>query len=132
MTAKVPARLKAVVVVAIQIMVALLHLVTGDQYRGPFPDFVNGYLIDILLPFALYFLLSVKEYNILRHWFVKAGLVFAVGVTVEIAQYYGAPVLGETYDPLDIVMYGTGVLTAALFDRQILPRTFKFWRVAHT
>ena len=35
---------KRAVIVAIALIVAALHFVTGKQYQGPFPVFVNGYL----------------------------------------------------------------------------------------
>jgi hypothetical protein len=119
---------KVIVVVSIQIPVALLHFVTGPNYRGPAPIFVNSYLIDILLPFAVYFLLCMNEYGPLKQWFVKALLVFAIGVSVEVAQYFGAPLLGRTFDPVDFVMYGLGVLLAALVDMMLFARVFAFWR----
>lgn len=118
---------KAGVVVSIAISVALLHFVTGENYRGPFPEFVNGYLIDILLPFSLYFLLCLNQVSLLRSWVVKAILVFAVGFVVETAQFYGFPILGQTFDPLDYLMYGLGVLMAVVLDTLVFPRLFEFW-----
>jgi hypothetical protein len=118
---------KKVVVVSMVIPIALLHFFTGSNYRGPYPGFVNGYLLDILLPFAFYFLLCLNEFSLLRSWIVKSSLVFAVGASVEIAQFYGVPVFGRTFDPLDFVMYGIGVLSAAILDTTVFPRIFEFW-----
>ena len=115
------------VVVSISISVALLHFVTGENYQGPFPVFVNGYMIDVLLPFSLYFLLCLTQASILRSWLVKAILVFAVGLVVETAQFYGFPILGQTFDPLDYLMYGLGVLMAVVLDTLLFPRLFVFW-----
>ena len=67
---------KIVLVVSINLLVAALHFLTGPGYTGPFPVFVNGYLIDILLPFALYFLLCTQTQTFFKPWYVKAGLVF--------------------------------------------------------
>ena len=118
---------KRVVVVVIAVAVGLLHFVTGASYRGPFPAFVNSYLIDILLPMSLYFLLSLTEHSLFTSWVVKALSVFGVGVAVETAQYFGAPILGRTFDPLDYVMYAAGVLLAAFLDVFLFPRLFSFW-----
>jgi hypothetical protein len=118
---------KRLLVTAIAVSVGLLHFVTGPSYRGPYPEFVNGYLIDILLPLALYFLLCLVELSFLKSWFVKAILVFGVGFSVEVAQYFGVPLLGRTYDPLDFLMYALGVILAAALDKFVFPRTFKFW-----
>jgi hypothetical protein len=118
---------KKVVVVSMVIPIALLHFFTGSNYRGPYPGFVNGYLLDILLPFAFYFLLCLNEFSLLRSWMVKSSLVFAVGASVEIAQFYGVPIFGRTFDPLDFVMYGIGVLSAAILDTTVFPRILEFW-----
>jgi hypothetical protein len=120
---------KYLVVFGIMIPVASLHFVTGPGYKGPFPVFVNGYMIDIFLPMAAYFLLVFLEprFPPLRRWYIKSALVFAFGVGVEIAQFFGLPLLGRTFDPLDFVMYGAGVLLAALLDSAVFPRLFSFW-----
>ena len=123
-------RKKSLVAIGVAVPVALLHFVTGPAYRGPYPEFVNSYLIDLLLPFAFYFLLCPRDVTVvfLRPWYVKALPVFALGLSVEIAQFYGVPILGRTFDPWDIAMYGIGVLAAALLDVVVLPRVLSFWR----
>jgi hypothetical protein len=52
---------KRLVITGFALIVAMLHFIKGENYQGPFPIFVNGYLIDILLPMALYLLLSFDE-----------------------------------------------------------------------
>jgi hypothetical protein len=122
-------RRKSLVVISIVIPVALLHFLTGHAYKGPYPEFVNGYLLDILVPFAFYFLLCPQDvvFSFLRPWFVKGLPVFAVGFSVEVAQFYGVPIFGQTFDPLDFVMYGIGIILAAILDTTALPRIFEFW-----
>jgi hypothetical protein len=120
-------RRKKVVVVCLVVPIALLHFFTGSAYRGPCPEFVNGYLLDILVPFAFYFLLVLPEHPVLERWPVKAGLVFGAGASVEIAQFFGAPILGQTYDPLDFVMYALGVVSGVLLDRAALARMLALW-----
>jgi hypothetical protein len=120
---------KARVTIAIMVPIAMLHFVTGKSYTGPFPDFVNGYLIDILLPFGLYFLLSPQDavVPVLRRWWVKALPVLAIGYAVETAQLFGVPILGRTFDPLDYLAYTAGVSLAVTTDIMLLPRLFSFW-----
>jgi len=125
-------RQKSWVVVSIVIPIALLHFFTGHNYRGPYPEFVNGYLLDTLVPFAFYFLLCLPDAVFLMSWVVKALPVFAVGCAVEIAQFYGVPILGQTYDPLDFFMYGIGVLLAAVLDLAVFSRIFGFWTVVRS
>jgi hypothetical protein len=118
---------KAALTVGLVIPIALLHFVTGDAYRGPYAGFVNGYLLDILLPFALYFLLSLVETPLLKHWAVRGGLVVGAAFAVELAQGAGIPLFGRTYDTADLMMYAIGVVLAVVFDAAVLPRVFDFW-----
>jgi hypothetical protein len=118
---------KKVVIVNVVIPIALLHFFTGSNYRGPYPEFVNGYLLDILVPFAFYFLLCLNEFYPLRLWVVKSLLVFGVGSVVEIAQFFGVPIFGRTFDPVDFIMYGIGVILAVVLDTTVIPRIFEFW-----
>jgi len=119
---------KKIVIVGIAVTVALLHLVTGKQYTGPYRWFVNGYLIDILLPFAAYLLLCTIEHPVIRRWWIKCLAVFGLGATVELSQYFGVPVFGATFDPWDFAAYGTGVIMAALADLVLFPRILPFWQ----
>jgi hypothetical protein len=86
--------------VSIAIGVAVLHFVTGPKHSGPCPQFVNGYRIDILLPFSMYLMLGILTHG---HpgGHVRAVLVLAVGGVVETLQLLGVPVFGRTFDPLD-------------------------------
>lgn len=119
---------KKSVIVGIALFVALLHFITGPLYTGPFPIFVNSYLIDILLPFSLYLLLTLFDTAFLHNWAVKAGLIFITGLIVELSQYAGIPLLGSTFDPWDIFMYAFGVGLAVICDLFLFPRIFSFWQ----
>ena len=110
------------IVVLIALVVGLLHFVTGPEYSGPFPSFVNGYLIDILLPFAMYLLLGVAGLPFLRSGLARGALVFAIGAVAETLQYFGVPVFGQTFDLLDYLMFGFGIGLAVLFERLVLSR----------
>jgi glycopeptide antibiotics resistance protein len=118
---------KIVVVVSVMIPIALLHFVTGSNYKGPYPEFVNGYLLDILVPFGFYFLLCLNDFSLLRNWIVKGVLVFGAASLVEVAQFFSVPIFGRTFDPVDLIMYAIGVTLAAIFDTTVLPRIFEFW-----
>jgi hypothetical protein len=118
---------KTVIVCCVVIPTALLHFFTGNNYRGPRPAFVNGYSLDILVPSAFYFLLCPQEYSLLRYWTVKAILIFGAASSVEIAQLFGVPILGRTFDPVDFIMYGLGVMLAVIVDTLVFSRVFEFW-----
>jgi hypothetical protein len=113
---------RRVIVVCIALLVGLLHFLTGPGYRGPFPAFVNGYMIDILLPFAMYLVLGIARQSVLRSGVARGGLVFAVGATTETLQYFGVPIFGRTFDVLDYVMFGIGIGLAAAFEWVVLSR----------
>jgi hypothetical protein len=111
---------RKVIVVFIAAVVGLLHFLTGPRYRGPFPAFVNGYMIDILLPFAMYLVLGVAKQTILRSGIARGVFVFAIGAVTETLQYFGVPIFGRTFDLLDYLMFGVGIGLAAVFERIML------------
>ena len=106
-----------------------LHFITGENYQGPFPVFVNGYLIDILLPMTMYLLLSLFESKLIRAPLFRACTVFGFGCFVEASQYFGYPIFGSTFDPFDILAYASGVLLGILLDLVILPRLIPSWQM---
>lgn len=111
----------------IALTVGLLHFVTGESYRGPFPVFVNGYLIDILLPMVLYLLIGLFEARWIRSPIFRAVAVFLFGCAVETSQYLGYPFFGSTFDPLDILAYAGGVLLGVFLDPVLFPHIFPRW-----
>jgi hypothetical protein len=114
--------IKKLLVVGIAVGVGMLHFLTGPRYRGPLPVFVNGYLIDILLPFAMYLVLGVANQSVLRSGIARGVLVFGIGVVTETLQYFGVPIFGRTFDPLDYLMFGVGIGLAAVFEWAVLSR----------
>jgi hypothetical protein len=112
-------------IVALCLAVGGLHLVTGPHYRGPWPDFVNGYLIDILLPMCVYLLaqLGLRERFSLRNSrLLGAAGTLLIGFSVETLQGLGYPVFGSTFDPLDYVMYALGAGLGLALDLRVLEK----------
>jgi hypothetical protein len=120
---------KKITITSIALMVGALHFLTGKNYQGPFPIFVNGYLIDILLPMVLFLLMGLVQNKIVRSPLFRAGAVFGFGCFVEASQYFGYPLFGSTFDPLDIVAYAGGVFLGVLLDLMIFPRLIFGWRI---
>jgi Protein of unknown function (DUF2809) len=118
---------KKSLVTVIALAVGLLHFVTGENYHGPFPAFVNGYLIDILLPMVLYLLMGLFEIRWIRSPILRATAVFLFGCAVETSQYLGRPFFGSTFDPLDILAYAGGVLLGVLLDLVLFPHFIPRW-----
>ena len=119
---------KKLIISGLALTVGALHFVTGENYQGPFPIFVNGYLIDVLLPMTLFLLMGLFQNKIIRSPLFRACAVFGFGCFVETSQYFGRPIFGSTFDPLDILAYAAGVLLGVLLDLVIFPRVIPRWR----
>jgi hypothetical protein len=118
---------RKMIVTSIALIVGALHFVTGKNYQGPFPNFVNGYLIDILLPMTLFMLMGLFQNQFIRSALFRACAVFGFGCFVEASQYFGYPIFGSTYDLLDILAYAGGVALGALIDLVLFPHLFSRW-----
>ena len=122
---------KMVVIIIIMLIIALMHIIGPfRQQSGTWHDLYYSYFSDLVMPFGFYFLLVNAESNIpfLRVWWIKAGGLFLLTLTAELLQYAGIYALGTVFDPLDIVMYASGILLALFSDRLIFPTVFPFWR----
>jgi hypothetical protein len=118
---------KRIIVTSIALVVGGLHFIIGENYHGPFQIFVNGYLIDTLLPMTVYLLLSLFQNRFIRSPLFRAWAVFGFGCIVETSQYLGYPIFGSTFDPLDIVAYASGVFLGMLLDLVLFPRILPRW-----
>ena len=106
-------------VFSIMLVIALVHLFrVGTYLQGSLFTLYYSYFSDIVIPFGMYFLLCLEDvyFRFLKDWRVKAMLVFGVASSREVMQAFGIPLLGQTFDPLDFVMFAGGVLLAALVD----------------
>jgi len=112
-------------IVGISLFVAFMHFIIGPDYSGICKRFVSGYLIDLILPMNLYLLLQIslrKKISIVKSRVIGAMFTFSFGVIVEILQLLKIKFLGSTYDPLDIVMYGIGIMIGLLVDYTIIDK----------
>jgi len=121
---------KILLILSIILMVAGLHIFgPARQQSSPWHTWYYSYFSDLALPFSFYFMLCASQTNLawLRPWWIKAGLVFGAATTAEILQFFGIYALGVTFDPLDIVMYAIGTLSAILLERGVFKRCLPFW-----
>ena len=121
---------KILIVILIMVAIALAHVFRlGQIFQGQAYNLYYSYFSDFIIPFGMYFLLSLNDANIpvFRRWYVKAGLIFIFTTFVEICQFFGIEVLGITFDPFDILMYGMGVSVAAFIDVKVFTRYLGFW-----
>ena len=113
---------KKAAVVTIALFVGALHFLIGPDYSGPAHVFVHSYLIDILLPMAMYLVAGLIEQPLIGHRVTRAIGVFGVGVLVETLQYFKIEIFGSTFDPFDYLMYGIGVFLGFVLESAILNR----------
>lgn len=118
---------KKFIITIIALAVGLLHFVTGENYRGPFLAFVNGYVIDILLSMTLYLLLGLIEVKWIQSALFRAVAVFLFGCFVETSQYLGYPLFGSTFDPLDVLAYAGGVILGIFLDLVLFSHFVPRW-----
>jgi hypothetical protein len=119
------ARRRAVAVALIAGVAAIHVLRAGSYLRGTEHRLYYSYASDVLLPFTMYFVLCLSERRlaVLGDWRAKALMVLAAASGAEVLQGFGVPMLGRTFDPLDFVMYGLGVLGALVVDRVLSQTT---------
>ncbi len=116
--------------VGIMVAIALVHLLrVGTYLHGALFRLYYGYFSDVIVPFGMYFLLCLRDDRVplLADWRVKAMLVFGIASSTEVMQAFGVPLLGRTFDPLDFVMFGAGVVLAVVADRICLARLLPRW-----
>ncbi len=124
---------KILIIILIQLIIGAIHAFRlGQVFNGQLYLLYYSYFSDLVLPFAWYFLLSISDASIpvLRRWYVKAGIIFFLATLSEILQIFGIEILGVTFDPIDILMYGAGVSIAAFIDVKILAPNPGFWVAA--
>ena len=113
------------IIAGICLVTAVLHFLIGPSYEGILQRFFRGYFLDILLPMSIYLLLQValrKQYNLLKSRFVAAVSTFFFGLLAENLQFMGLNFLGDTWDPLDLVMYIIGIALGILIDLLVIDR----------
>ncbi len=113
---------RQVVAVAVVGGVGAIHVLrVGSYLQGTAHRLYYSYASDVLLPFAMYFVLCLSERRlaILGGQTTRALVVLAAAGGAEVLQGLGVPTLGRTFDPLDFVMYGIGVLGAVVVDRAL-------------
>ena len=121
-----------IVGVSIMLIIAAIHIFRiGSYLSGKSYLLYYSFASDMIIPFGMYFLLSINEVQIrfLRKWQTKAIIVFGISTFTEIMQAFGIYFLGVTFDLIDILMFGIGVAVAVFFDKQIFERFIPHWKL---
>jgi hypothetical protein len=117
------------VAIVVILLIAAIHIFrVGSYLSGRLFIYYYSFFSDIVIPIAIYFLLCINDITLpfLKGWMTKAILVFLIAMATEIAQGFGIPLLGNTFDILDFVMFGIGTLIAVGLDK-LFSKVFYFW-----
>jgi hypothetical protein len=117
------------VAIVVILLIAAIHIFrVGSYLSGRLFILYYSFFSDIVIPIAIYFLLCINDSTLpfLKGWMTKAILVFLTAMATEIAQGFGIPLLGNTYDILDFAMFGMGTLIAVGLDK-LFSNVFSFW-----
>ena len=117
------------VAIVVILLIAAIHIFrVGSYLSGRLFIYYYSFFSDIVIPIAIYFLLCINDITLpfLKGWMTKAILVFLIAMATEIAQGFGIPLLGNTFDILDFVMFGIGTLIAVGLDN-LFSKVFSFW-----
>ena len=109
------------------LLIATIHIFrVGSYLSGRLFILYYSYFSDIVIPIAIYFLLCINDitFPFLRSWLVKAMLVLLLASASEIAQGFGIPLLGNTFDFLDFIMFFIGTLIAVGLDNRLINSIF--------
>jgi hypothetical protein len=120
---------KIMVAITVILFIAAIHIFrVGTYFSGKLFILYYSFFSDIVIPIGIYFMLCINDVSIpiLKNWKTKAAIVFIIAAGTEIAQAFGIPILGSTFDPLDFVMFGVGIFIAIGLD-YIFSRVFSFW-----
>lgn len=145
------------VIYSIVVLIAAIHIFRiGSYLQGELYNLYYSYFSDFILPFGCYFLICMSELQIpvlkdrkpllpppkflsknnfelqipiLKRWETKFAIVLLIPSIAETCQFFGIPVLGATFDPLDYFVYGIGAMSAVVVDTQVFSRIFDFWTV---
>jgi hypothetical protein len=126
-------KVRITVGISINLLIATIHIFRlGSYLNGDLYILYYSYASDILIPIAFYFLLCMNDIQIrfLRKWYAKALIVFVLATFTEVMQAFGVYMLGVTFDVLDIIMFGIGVLIAALLDVQVFERLVPGYKIS--
>lgn len=126
-------KVRITVSISINLLIATIHIFRlGSYLNGDLYILYYSYASDILIPIAFYFLLCMNDIQIrfLRKWYTKALIVFVLATFTEVMQAFGVYMLGVTFDVLDIIMFGIGVLIAALLDVQVFERLVPGYKIS--
>ncbi|HPG39829.1 MAG TPA: hypothetical protein PLP19_13780 [bacterium] len=96
----------------------IIHLVGLARFlNDKYAILYRSYFSDIIIPFCFYFIVSIaKKLKIPRTRIAYFLFVFISCVLAETGQYFGLPILGRTFDYLDIGAYLSGTASAIIVD----------------
>lgn len=84
-------------------------------YRGPGRAFVRGHVGDVAATMLVFALLGLTRWSLRTRALVTMGIALAI----ELRQivWSGGLLLGDVFDPWDVVAYAVGVAVAVAYHR---------------
>jgi|SRR3954469_21667945 hypothetical protein len=84
-------------------------------YHGPGRPFIRGHVGDVAATMLVFALLGVTRWRVQT----RAYVTVAIALAIELRQivWTGGLLLGNVYDPWDLVAYGVGVAIAVAYHR---------------
>jgi len=97
------------------ILLGFLGLVLKKHYNGPYLEFVDSYLGNVSVSFALYFLVGIITIN----WKLNKLITAVISLTiVELFEFTnGFCIMTNIFDPIDLMANLVGVGLAFASDR---------------
>ena len=114
--------------ICVLLPIAAAHIFrVGTYFNGKLFILYYSYFSDIVIPIGIYFLLCINDVSVpsMKNFKTKSAIVFVSAAAIETAQGFGIPLLGSTFDPLDFVMFGVGIIIAVCLDK-LFSYTFSF------
>jgi len=99
------------------VLVGVAVLVLKPHYRGPLGEWVQSYLGNVSVSFAVYFLATLSAYHFPRPRLVAAVAALAAVESFELLDGFG--VMSNTYDPWDLLANALGVALAWAVDATV-------------
>lgn len=96
------------------VLLGVVVLVLKRHYQGPLGEWVQSYLGNTSVSFAVYFLATLTAYHFPRPRLLAAVAALCAVESFELLDGFG--VMSNTYDPWDLLANALGVALALAVD----------------
>jgi hypothetical protein len=97
------------------ILLGVLGLVLKKHYDGPYLEFVDSYLGNVSVSFAVYFLVGIITINWKLNKLITAVISLTIVELFELTNGFG--IMTNIFDPIDLIANLIGICLALALDR---------------